>query len=94
MQAIQQNTTALKAEHMRLVKDISGALEQLKDSLTAEKDFRRKCQLEACDFHASLPALKFDKHIQLCKKESCKEYDFITKWRADAISRGLLEKGA
>ena len=97
MQTIQKSTTALKlkSQHMRLVKDISDALAQLEGSLFAEKSFRRACQLdpEACEFHANLPALKFNMFIQLCKKESCKEYDFIHKFRADIMARGLMEEG-
>ena len=73
---------------------ISGALEQLEDALTAENNFRRKCQTESPEFFANLPALKFEKHILLCKNASCKEYDFIHKWRADVTARGILEVGA
>ncbi len=91
MQTATKNEIALKQQHRRLVKDISGALAQLEDSLRAEKNFRAELHRNDSAFEATIPPLKFI--IQLCKKESCKEYDFITKWRQDVTARGLPEEG-
>ena len=94
MQTIQKSTDHLRDEHRRLVRDISGALGQLQDAIEAEKLFRRRIHKDEPEFDANLPGLKFNMFIQLCKKESCKEYDYITKWRRDVIARGLLRDEA
>ena len=94
MQTITRNETALREEHKRCVRDISRSLAALEDSLRAEKDFRAELHRNDSAFATTIPALKFNMFIQLCKKESCKEYDFIHKWRLDVTARGLLEKGA
>ncbi len=90
MQTIIKNETERREKHCRCVLDISQALASLEDSLRAEKEFRAKLHRDDSTFAATIPSLKFDQFIQLCKKESCKEYDFITKWKIWARGAGLL----
>jgi len=77
MQAIQNN------DHAKAVSDISNALDQLTDALTAEKE-AREASLEI------LPALKFP--IKL-GSDHHKPFDHVTKWRIWAKASGLLKGG-
>ena len=54
-----QSAQDLQAEHRQHVVAIDTALTQLETALTAEKDFRRRCQVEDPEFFADLPSLKF-----------------------------------
>ena len=93
METLTKTSDDLRAEHRRCVRDISRSFAQLEDALRTEKNFRAELHRNDSTFASTIPALKFNMFIQLCKKESCKEYDFITKWRQDVIARGLLVEG-
>lgn len=95
MQAtITKDETKLRAEHCRHVAAIDSALSSLESALTAEREYRAKLHKDDFEFAATIPPLKLSDHVKLCSTGSRDYFEYVGKWRTDAISRGLLKKEA
>jgi len=93
MQAtIEKNQTKLRDEHRACVAKINDALVSLERALTEERDCRATIHKDDSEFAATIGPLKFADHVRLCSIGSRDYFEFIGKWRAGAISRGLLKK--
>jgi len=95
MQAtITKDETELRDEHLACVAAIDSALLILEIAITAERDLRATIHRDNPKFSATIGPLKLSDHVKLCSTDSRDFYEYISAWRVNAISRGLLKKGA